>query len=148
MHSVPKQTYYLMVVRIKKDKNSYFGIGWSLSVREFSLLWVLPQHSVSLTHLAANIPGFDLTSPAVWLFAFASAPSYPTCQKLRTFLFKKNPEGCKIHARKTFSVTGELTAVPLMTQGPRTCNFSWETDHKPSKWERTLSFALPIKWDG
>lgn len=47
MHSVSIQAYYLMVVRIKRDKNSYFEIGWSLSVREFSLLWVLLQHRCS-----------------------------------------------------------------------------------------------------
>lgn len=57
MYSVPKQAYYLMVVRIKKDKNSYSVIGWSLSIREFSLLLLLPQHSCSpcLTSLPASL---------------------------------------------------------------------------------------------
>lgn len=97
LHSVSKQAYYLVVVRIKRNKNSYFGIGWSLSVREFSLLWVLVQHShpSSIPHLSARIPGFDLATPTTWLFTFASTPSYPTCQKLWSLLFKKTLKAAK-----------------------------------------------------
>lgn len=56
MHSVSKQIYFLMVVRVKRDKNSYFEISWSLSVRVLTALSVLQQsHSPSLTSLPESL---------------------------------------------------------------------------------------------